>query len=273
MGVKTYFFGPPAWRLLEGVAVSLDRALEHYRTSEQEHEHAAVQSLGRKFFYLLGFMVPCPYCRVSYQSFTYSCQPCPDCNVDEAMQQKDGAKRLVYTLHNRVNRKLEEQERDKYATEKDAEMWRKCQLKWQQNYISYEDALRQRYVDASQITFWHACTQFLAFVLCDWRPLERYLYFDFFASIGQILLFDPLSTVHAKGKGYLKALQHARACWKGRGMEALDDRILMVYDLRKAVFRLCQWPDTLTAEQFLFMTKNGIVGCTTSQKKTSSRDG
>lgn len=273
MGVKTYFFGPPAWRLLEGVAVSLDRTLDHYRESEKhESERSAVQSLGRKFFYLLGFMVPCPYCRVSYQSFTYSCQPCPDCNVDEAMQRKDGAKRLVYTLHNRVNLKLEEQELAKYTEEKNPEMLNKCQLKWQQNRITYDDALRQRYIDASQITFWHACTQFLAFVVCDWRPLERYLYFDFFASIGQILLFDPLSSVHTKAKGYLKALQRARACWKGSGMNALDDRLQMVYELRRSVFRRCEWEDTLSDEQFLFMTKNGIVGCT-SQKKTSSRDG
>jgi hypothetical protein len=179
--------------------------------------------------------------------------------------QPDGAKRLVYALHQQVNLKLETQDLEKYKNQPDE--LKKVQCKWQQYRISYDDALEQRYHDGSNLIFWHACTQFLAFVLCDWRPHDFLLYTDFFASIGQILSRDPRPQVRATGKCYLKTLRDMHKCWKVRAMKSLDVRLDLVYDLRTEVFIHQEWTETLNKEQFYFMTKNGIVGCTQEKKK------
>jgi hypothetical protein len=72
MGVRTKVFGPYAWLVFEGVA----RFYDDYMAHETDPILCAeMTSYLKEFFFLIGFVLPCVYCRISYQGFTDPSDP------------------------------------------------------------------------------------------------------------------------------------------------------------------------------------------------------
>ncbi len=94
-GMMTKVWGPAGWLFLHCVTFGYPYILDP--TNEK---HAGKPSDYYNFFYYLGKVMPCRYCRESYQEFFKQQDP-----ASSLGSRKDLAKWL-YDLHNKVNHKL-----------------------------------------------------------------------------------------------------------------------------------------------------------------------
>ena len=91
-GLMTKIWGPHMWIALQSVAFGYPVN----PTSDQKEQY-------KIFFKYLGFVLPCIYCRQSYQFFITDGQTKLDDNIFES---RDTLTKWVYNIHNRVNHKL-----------------------------------------------------------------------------------------------------------------------------------------------------------------------
>jgi hypothetical protein len=91
-GQNTKVWGPPGWLFLHCIAQNFP----------WEPDQAKKDSY-LKFFRLLGDVLPCRYCRDSYQQFIE--EPCT--KLDESVvQNRKTMVKWLYSIHNKVNKKL-----------------------------------------------------------------------------------------------------------------------------------------------------------------------
>jgi len=92
-GLITKIWGPCAWEFFH--CATFGYPLEP--TEEQKQQY-------KNFFIVIGFVLPCKYCRDSYTEFINSD---PDCILkDSDLENRDALTRWAFRLHNRVNKKL-----------------------------------------------------------------------------------------------------------------------------------------------------------------------
>jgi hypothetical protein len=91
-GMQTRVWGPAGWIFLHSIA-------QNYPLSPSEEQ---IKNY-REFFRLVGHVLPCRYCRESYQQFINQ----PDTELNEkAMLNRENFTKWLYLIHNKINKKL-----------------------------------------------------------------------------------------------------------------------------------------------------------------------
>ena len=91
-GMQTRVWGPAGWIFLHCIAHNYPQS----PTQEQRDSYS-------QFFRLIGFVLPCRYCRESYQE--YINQPGTLLN-DQVMENRETFSKWLYDVHNKINKKL-----------------------------------------------------------------------------------------------------------------------------------------------------------------------
>jgi hypothetical protein len=94
-GMMTKVWGPAGWLFLHAITFGYP-----YAINPENPDHATKQEDYYKFFYYLGKVLPCKYCRESYQEFMNKLSPIDKLNTRKELT------RWMYDLHNLVNDKL-----------------------------------------------------------------------------------------------------------------------------------------------------------------------
>lgn len=254
MGVKTKVFGKFAWLMFEGVG----RFYDEYMQAETDlRRRAEMTDMIREFFCLVGFVLPCVYCRISYREFINT-----ELSIAHMLSLKHGGKQLVYRLHARVTRKLWDQDREKHAS--DPEQLHTLNRQWQAYNISYEQALRERFPAVSSLRFWNATMVFLALIMCDYRLEDACHIYRFFWLLGRILGRRPEPWAAA----YAAGLEQTLPLWQHPDMSRkLAVRLDVVWVLKNYVFEVSDWKFTRTRASFEAQCREAIVGCSGSTKQ------
>jgi hypothetical protein len=247
MGVKTKVFGKYAWLMFEGFG----RIYDEYMAIETDVRlRQEMASMTKELFFLIGFILPCVYCRISYRGFIST-----EINIDEMLLLKNGGKKLVYRLHNRVTKKLWDQDLEKYAG--NDEKLQEIHEKWTKYSITYEEALRTKYPAFDSYRFWNATIVFLALIMCDYREEDSCHIYRFFWVIGRILC--RIQSPHPLSLAYAEGLAKTLPLWKSN--PTLSDRIDIVWVLKNHVFDVYKWQFSRTRKTFEDICKTAIVGC------------
>lgn len=258
MGVKTSVWGRYAWLTCEGVARTFDDFMA--RRDITEYDQQLMLSLGKEFFFLVGFVVPCIFCRISYQQFTEPHSPNNhETDIYKMLRLKNGAKKLVYNLHNRVSRKLRDQERAK--ANGDHDKLRQVNAKWQRKHLTYVQALAQQFPPVTSKRFWNGLIVFLAMIMCDFRPQDSSYIYQFYWVLGKILC---LVAKYDEGVGqiactYTEALRATLDSWSP-SMD-IATRFDIVWRIKNPIFKLSGWSFSRTRLDFQRECQKAIVGC------------
>lgn len=94
-GLMTRLWGPSGWLFLHCVSFGYP-----YKIDPRNQEHIEKQNDYYRFFYYLGKVLPCKYCRISYMEYFTKHSP-----MNKLETRKDFTKWL-YDVHNMVNEKL-----------------------------------------------------------------------------------------------------------------------------------------------------------------------
>jgi hypothetical protein len=94
-GMMTKVWGPAGWLFLHCVALGYP-----YHINNNNPDHKTKKEDYYKFFYYLGRILPCKYCRDSYMEFF------ADLNLEGNLNSRNELSRWLYDMHNKVNRKL-----------------------------------------------------------------------------------------------------------------------------------------------------------------------
>jgi hypothetical protein len=252
MGVRTKAFGPFAWTFFQGVAVMFDDFVKAHRNNPCAVEQARCNLT--ELLFLIGFVLPCIYCRISYRTFTDPDDPDNDgLNISRMLLLEDGAKRLVYNLHDRVNQKLQDQELE--ASNFDEAVRRK----WQRYRISYSEAVATSFCKPTEKKFWIATVMFLSYCMCDYQPAEKVMLVNFINTFGKLLLVCSRGDLHLSI--FAQAFQRTRDCRTVlcRKMDTLAARIDIVWTIQKLVFASQQWDFSFTPESLESACSDNIV--------------
>jgi hypothetical protein len=255
MGVRTKVWGKMAWIVFEGMGRFYDEYIEE---EDDETKRGEMREMMIEFMFLIGFVLPCVYCRISYQEFTDPSKPeSSGTDIHRMLSLKNGGKQLIYNLHNRVNKKLRDQEREKASSPSEIE---KVNQKWREYAPSFEDALKHRFPSVSSKRFWNSLVIFFALIMCDFRPDESCYIYRFFLVIARMLTRAHDKSHEQMAKVYMFALTESLPLWK-RDM-TLTERIDIVWIIKKYVFSVHEWTFDRTRKSFEDKCKESIVGCT-----------
>lgn len=262
MGVKTKVFGKFAWIVFEGIARLYDETMTQATQTLSARDKCILKNLMTEFYYLIGFVLPCVYCRISYREFTNPLFPSPTTDLEKCFMQNqpDGMQHLIWCLHNKVNEKLENQELDKADTSQEV---KQIKAKWKKHNISFETAKEIRFPSASSQRFWYALIVFLALVMCDYRKEEANYIFEFFKVIGKLLKASHQKAIKNVARLYNDAFEDTLPLWK-QDM-TLPERLDIVWRL-KSVMDIKGWPFDHTRASFEHRCKEAIVGCNPGKK-------
>ncbi len=111
-------WGPPGWTFLHKVSFT-------YSTDLQKEFH--------EFFYILQFVLPCKYCRASFNQFLHE-SPI----TNKVLQNKNNFSHWFYEMHNKVNNKLRNQEKDAVN-----QYFDQIQQSYKTYHISFNDAIQE----------------------------------------------------------------------------------------------------------------------------------
>lgn len=103
-GMKTSFWGPHAWAFLfSSIAGAYPVSFD-----ENNKEHVKIAKAFISMFSSLQYTLPCSYCRESYRKF-YKELP-----IANFTQSRTRMMKWLYMIHDKVNQKLMEQQRNSY---------------------------------------------------------------------------------------------------------------------------------------------------------------
>ena len=94
-GMMTKVWGPPGWLFLHCVTFGYP-----YVINDKNKAHETKKEDYKNFFYYLGKVMPCKYCRDSYMEFIQE-QP-----IEDHLNSRDDLTKWFYKIHNKVNNKL-----------------------------------------------------------------------------------------------------------------------------------------------------------------------
>jgi hypothetical protein len=235
MGVKTLSFGPFAWTVLEGIANYYDYFMKNCRNSEKDKD--AIQYSMRALLFSIGFIIPCVYCRISFREFTDPESPHNSgCDIYKMLSLKDGAKRLVYNLHNAVSHKLRTQEVNKASDNVEMTLVNK---KWEDKHITFDEALNFRFPKITSKQFWNATIIFLGYIMCDIREDEWSFIETFIRNLSFMLDLSKDTETIPFAKAYRSALEKLNPMFEHR--ESLSERIDIVWVIKKHIFLVKGW--------------------------------
>jgi hypothetical protein len=94
-GMMTKVWGPAGWLFLHCVSFGYP-----YAINDQNPDHATKKEDYMNFFYYLGKVLPCKYCRDSYMEFY------KELNLNNNLDTREQLTKWLYDMHNKVNHKL-----------------------------------------------------------------------------------------------------------------------------------------------------------------------
>lgn len=275
MGVKTKIFGKHAWIVLETMCLIYDQMMEKLHQKENElknnwkykEEIQIIYSLMSTYMRLVGKVLPCVYCRISYRDFTNSDDSQTD--IEHMLSLKNGAKKLIYNIHNKVNNKLKQQEIDEKKEPKHIILQR-----WKKKEPTFKEALQARYLSPNHYQFWYSLIIFLGLIMCDYEESSSWYIKQFF-EITSTLLFK-----YGKICNDIEVLQLSKAYWIGLESSEIywndkkelsnniKKRIQLVYQIQKYIFELKknQWNFQHNLTDFEDTCMSAIVGCLQKEK-------
>jgi len=95
-GMMTKIWGPPGWLFLHCITFGYP-----YKIIPKNEEHIKRMEDTKNFFKYLGYVMPCKYCRLSYQEFIKQIP------IEKYLTSRDDLTYWLYLIHNKVNNKLE----------------------------------------------------------------------------------------------------------------------------------------------------------------------
>lgn len=111
-GIKTSFWGPPAWKFL----FSMVAGTFPVKVDSTNKAHSKIVSSFHSMFKSLENTLPCIYCRESYKIFL------KELPMSEFSDSRKNMMKWLYLIRDRVNQKLMKQERECYESERAALM-------------------------------------------------------------------------------------------------------------------------------------------------------
>jgi hypothetical protein len=235
MGVSTKRFGKYGWKVLEGLARFFDDFIEDYKSN------IVLCSKMTCFFTevisLIGFILPCVFCRVSFREFIH---PDYDTCTNLVQHLKNGtAKKLIYNLHNCVNNKLEKQE---IANSYDTLSRFEIQEKWRRHNIPFCEV---NFITIVELEFWESFLIFLGYVMCD--DIDPIYIKRFLESIGNMLSLVP--SEHNKS---LAVMYH-------HAILSIDLNTTGIWELGKYIYHFFGWSQRISLLEFQNICQAGIV--------------
>jgi len=94
-GMMTKVWGPTGWLFLHCITFGFP-----YTINKNNIDHKGKQEDYYNFFYYLGKVMPCRYCRESYQDFFQQL------DLSKSLQSRKQISKWLYDIHNKVNHKL-----------------------------------------------------------------------------------------------------------------------------------------------------------------------
>jgi hypothetical protein len=98
-GIMTNVWGPPGWVFLHSVSFGYPMDPKAFDRANNVPEGTTSERY-KNFFTTCGFVLPCKYCRDSYQQYI---QEDP---VDKQLANREALTRWLWRIHSRVNEKL-----------------------------------------------------------------------------------------------------------------------------------------------------------------------
>jgi hypothetical protein len=123
-GLSTKDWGPPAWSFL--FACIIGRYPVKIDLKNKEHRH--IQRTFRKMLTSLNIVLPCVFCRDSFKQF------CKELPIRDYLVGRIELMYWLYSMKDKVNKKLEKQEQKCYNNEK-----KRLKMKYYKSQISRED--------------------------------------------------------------------------------------------------------------------------------------
>jgi hypothetical protein len=94
-GMMTKIWGPPGWLFLHCITFGYP-----YIIMRNKKEHMIRMERTRSFFHNIGYVLPCKYCRISYQDFM------KEIPIEKFLGSRKDLTYWLYLMHNKVNNKL-----------------------------------------------------------------------------------------------------------------------------------------------------------------------
>ena len=94
-GMMTKVWGPAGWLFLHCVTFGYP-----YAINPENEQHTPKPEEYYNFFYYLGKVMPCRYCRESYQEFF------KELDLSKSLNSRNDLSKWLYDIHNKVNHKL-----------------------------------------------------------------------------------------------------------------------------------------------------------------------
>ena len=94
-GMMTKVWGPPGWMFLHTVTYGYPYEIDH-----NNHDHIIRKEYMKTFFKSVGNVLPCKYCRESYNNFIKQLP------IDNHLNSRKDLVKWLYDIHNKVNDKL-----------------------------------------------------------------------------------------------------------------------------------------------------------------------
>jgi len=94
-GMITKVWGPAGWLFLHCITFGYPYKIDH-----KNPEHVSKKNNFKDFFYNLGYVMPCKYCRQSYIEFM------EESPIENHLQSRESLTKWFYNIHNKVNYKL-----------------------------------------------------------------------------------------------------------------------------------------------------------------------
>jgi hypothetical protein len=94
-GMMTKVWGPAGWLFLHCITFGYP-----YAINQDNEQHRAKPDEYYNFFYYLGKVMPCRYCRESYQQFF------KELDLSKSLNTRQDLVKWLYDIHNKVNHKL-----------------------------------------------------------------------------------------------------------------------------------------------------------------------
>lgn len=123
-GMMTKVWGPAGWLFLHSVSFGYPLKIDNSNASKKIEY--------KVFFESVGDILPCKYCRESYNKYI---QEIP---IDDHLNSRDALVKWLYLIHNKVNNKLNVPECDIPTLEEVKEKYEKYRAKCKQSFSETE---------------------------------------------------------------------------------------------------------------------------------------
>lgn len=104
-GMMTKIWGPPGWVFLHCVVMGYPSKID-----KKDKNHIKRMKETKKFFESMAYILPCRYCRESYQQYI------KELPIKKHLKTRKKLAKWLYDIHNKVNKKLDVKENPSFKS-------------------------------------------------------------------------------------------------------------------------------------------------------------